>query len=416
MTSRRPLPAAARRASGLGRPDHVAAGFLVGFELDETLLLGFLEEVGEPMKAIVRLVEARIPALQRLLHHRAPDALVGVALRHQRLERAEHQVKGLLLLVAAVALVAAGAHRRRFASLLGRAALLLVGAHQVVVVDEFVAVVDQQVGARVLYADADHRLRVLAQLRHQRRKIRISAHDDERVDVGLGVAKVEGVHHHADVGGVLARLAYVRNLDQLERCRVHGCLEFLVPLPVAVRLLDHDRALGEQPFEHLRHVELRVSRLFHAEGDVLEVAEHGKAACLGAECHYWSLRGACGACTAPAAAAWRERRRSRQPSISEYPAGTTTRVSKVEVIMPPITASESGLLVSAPAPRPMAAGMSARIMVSEVITTGRMRVGQASRSASSTLRPWSRRWLVRSTSKIEFFATRPISSTRPMPE
>ena len=84
--------------------------------------------------------------------------------------------------------------------------------------------------------------------------------------------------------------------------------------------------------------------------------------------------------------------------------------------MPPITASDSGALVSAPAPRPIAAGMSARMMVSEVITTGRMRVGQASRSASSTLMPCSRRWLVRSTSRIEFFATRPISSTRPMPE
>ena len=56
------------------------------------------------------------------------------------------------------------------------------------------------------------------------------------------------------------------------------------------------------------------------------------------------------------------------------------------------------------------------MMVSEVITTGRMRVGHASRNASSMFMPWSRRWLVRSTSRIEFFATRPISSTRPMPE
>src|SRR5687767_13118385 len=142
ITSRRPLPAAARSASLLGGPDHVAAGFLVGFELDEALLLGFLEEVGEPMKAIVRLVEAGISALQRLLHHRAPDALVGVALGHQRLERAEHEIEGFLLLVA-VRLVAARAGGPGFAALLRRAALLLVGAHQVVVVDELVAVVDK---------------------------------------------------------------------------------------------------------------------------------------------------------------------------------------------------------------------------------------------------------------------------------
>src|SRR5687767_4239064 len=150
ITSRRPLPAAARSASLLGGPDHVAAGLLVGLELDEALLLGFLEELGEPMESIVRLVETGVSALERLLHHRAPDALVGVTLGHQRLERSQHQVEGLLLLVA-VALLAARAHRRRVAALLGGAALLLVGAHQVVVVDEFVAVVDQQVGARVLY-------------------------------------------------------------------------------------------------------------------------------------------------------------------------------------------------------------------------------------------------------------------------
>src|SRR5688572_16991377 len=140
MTSRMPLFAARARSaeSGLpllGRLDHVAAGFLVGFELDETLLFGFLEEIGEGTEAIVRLVEARVSALQRLLHHRAPDALVGVALGHERLERAEHQVEGLLLLVT-VALVAAGARGRRLAPLLRRAALLLVRAHQVVVVDE----------------------------------------------------------------------------------------------------------------------------------------------------------------------------------------------------------------------------------------------------------------------------------------
>src|SRR5688572_30134167 len=112
MTSRIPLFAAASRSALLGgRLDHVAAGFLVGFELDEALLLGFLEEIGEGTEAIVRLVEPRVPALERLLHHRAPDALVRVALRHQRLERPEHQIEGFLLLVA-VALVAARARGR----------------------------------------------------------------------------------------------------------------------------------------------------------------------------------------------------------------------------------------------------------------------------------------------------------------
>jgi hypothetical protein len=95
--------------------------------------------------------------------------------------------------------------------------------------------------------------------------------------VRLGVAEVEGVDHHADVGGVLARLAHVRDLDQLEGRGVHRRLEFLVALPVAVGLLHHDRALGEKALEHALHVELGVARLAHAERDVLKVAEHREA-------------------------------------------------------------------------------------------------------------------------------------------
>src|SRR5258708_960645 len=149
----------------------------------------------------------------------------------------------------------------------------LLLAHQVVVVDERVAVGDQEVGGGLLHADADHGLVVLAQLAHERREIRVAAHDHEGVDVRLGVAEVERVDHHADVGGVLARHAHVRDLDQLERSLVHGRLEFLVAVPVAVGLLHHDAALEEQALEDFADVELRVLRFANAEGDVLEVAE-----------------------------------------------------------------------------------------------------------------------------------------------
>jgi hypothetical protein len=158
-------------------------------------------------------------------------------------------------------------------------------AHEVVVVDELVAVGDQQIGRRILDADADHRLRVLAQLRDQRRKIGIAADHDERVDVRLRVAEVERVDHHADVGGVLPRLAYVRDLDHLEGCLVHGRLEFLVALPVAVGLLHHDAALEEEALEDLADVELRVLRFTNAERDVLEVAEDGHVLRVGGSGH-----------------------------------------------------------------------------------------------------------------------------------
>src|SRR5712691_10221440 len=80
-------------------------------------------------------------------------------------------------------------------------------------------------------------------------------------------------------------MAQVRDLDHLERGGVHRRLELLVALPVAVRLLDHDRALEQQPLEDLFHVELRVLRLAHAERDVLEVAEHREATRFGGGRH-----------------------------------------------------------------------------------------------------------------------------------
>ncbi len=147
----------------------------------------------------------------------------------------------------AAAAAAAGGRRLR--------ALL---AHEIVVIDELVAVIEEQIGGRVLDPDPDDRLGVLAQLAHQRREIRIAADDDEGVDVALGVAQVEGIDDHADVGGVLARLAHVRNFDELERGLVQAALEVLVAIKVAVGLLDHDVALQQQTLENLLDVEARV--------------------------------------------------------------------------------------------------------------------------------------------------------------
>src|SRR5215471_3349323 len=131
MTSRMPLFFEARssallgrRAEPLGGRNNVAAGLFIRLELDEVSFFRILEKVGERLVAVVGLVEARIAALERLLHHRAPDLFLRAAFGEQRLERAEHEVDRLLALVLA--------RRRRFAPLLGGAALLLLLAHQVV--------------------------------------------------------------------------------------------------------------------------------------------------------------------------------------------------------------------------------------------------------------------------------------------
>jgi len=129
----------------------------------------------------------------------------------------------------------------------------------------------------LLYADADHLLGVFAQLGDERREVGVAADDDEGVDVRLGVAKVERVDDKPDVGGVLAGLPHMRDLDELEVGFVHRGLETFVAIPVAVGLLYNDVALEQQSFENSLDVELIVVRITHAEGDVLEVTEQRHA-------------------------------------------------------------------------------------------------------------------------------------------
>src|SRR5207249_6818452 len=77
-------------------------------------------------------------------------------------------------------------------------------AHEIVVIDEFVAVANESIGRGLFNADADDGLVVLAQFADERRKVRIAANNDEGVDVTLGVTEIERIDDHANVGGVYA--------------------------------------------------------------------------------------------------------------------------------------------------------------------------------------------------------------------
>src|ERR1051325_5661023 len=103
ITSRMPLPAAAATSAGLGLcgADEVAARLLIRVELHQPFRRCLLEQIRERAKAIVRLVEAGLAALESLLDHRAPDALVLAALGDERVERLEHELERFLLLVLA---------------------------------------------------------------------------------------------------------------------------------------------------------------------------------------------------------------------------------------------------------------------------------------------------------------------------
>ena len=97
-----------------------------------------------------------------------------------------------------------------------------------------------------------------------------------------------------------------------------------------------------------------------------------------------------------------------------YTHGTTNSVNTVEINTPPMTAIAIGTRVSAPGPKANAGGIDATIVVNDVINIGRKRIGHAVFNASIIDTPSARIWLVKSTSKIEFFFTSPIKRIIPM--
>ena len=91
----------------------------------------------------------------------------------------------------------------------------------------------------------------------------------------LGVAQIQGIDHHADVGGVLAGLPHMRYLDQFECGLVHAALELLITIPIAIGLLHHDIALEQQTLQDLFDIERRILGVTHAQRHVLEIAVQG---------------------------------------------------------------------------------------------------------------------------------------------
>src|SRR5690606_4491134 len=130
----------------------VAAGFLVELELEQPAGLGLLEQLAEGAEAVGRLGEAGPPALQRLLHHRAPHLGAVAALGIQRLDGLQHEADRLPRRIL-LTLLLPGVRRRRFLGLARAPALARRAGtlgDELVVEDELVAVADEEIGSRVL--------------------------------------------------------------------------------------------------------------------------------------------------------------------------------------------------------------------------------------------------------------------------
>ena len=86
----------------------------------------------------------------------------------------------------------------------------------------------------------------------------------------------------------------------------------------------------------------------------------------------------------------------------------------VDVIIPPMTVVPTDCRAADPAPVASASGSTPRMNASDVIRIGRSRMRAASTAASTIDRPSLRRCSANSTIRIEFFAARPTSMTRPI--
>jgi hypothetical protein len=96
----------------------------------------------------------------------------------------------------------------------------------------------------------------------------------------LRVAEVHRIDDHLDVGRVLAGVAPLRDVDELDRRLVERDLELAVALPVGVGALDDDLALLEQSPEDEMDIEVLVLGAACAS-DVLEVDQDGDLALVG---------------------------------------------------------------------------------------------------------------------------------------
>ena len=97
----------------------------------------------------------------------------------------------------------------------------------------------------------------------------------------LGVTQVQGIHHHVDVGAVLAAHLALGNIDHLDALGMKLPHRGAVVAPVAVGTLVHDAALLQQALEHQRHLEITPFHVAHAQGQILEIHEDGNQRFIG---------------------------------------------------------------------------------------------------------------------------------------
>ena len=89
------------------------------------------------------------------------------------------------------------------------------------------------------------------------------------------IGQIQRIHHHSDVGAVLAAVTALGDVDQLDGSLMKSPLEFGIAMPVGVGPLDGDLSLLDQSLEDEVDVEITVATLADTHGHVLKVDKDG---------------------------------------------------------------------------------------------------------------------------------------------
>ena len=161
-------------------------------------------------------------------------------------------------------------------SLLAPPRLLLPrAADEVLVGDEFRAVLLQDHAREGAAADHEHLAVVELELLDQRHEVAVAADDHEGVDVAVGEGHLQRVEREVDVGAVLVATGRQVALDHLDGVLSERAAVVTGAGPIPVRHLGDHLAAFFHRFEHGADVEMATEGGLDADLDIVEVDEEG---------------------------------------------------------------------------------------------------------------------------------------------
>ncbi len=186
-------------------------------EFDIAKIFDVFEEFSECSVTVVSLLKSRLHPPNGLLDQRAPEGIIIGLQRTNNLydpEDSFHPLVQILLLFHLPRPCVALFFRLPGSLLLwSRARFFGRRFDEIVVIDELVAIGDEELRRRALDATANHAFIVFLELGNQWREIAVPGDESKEVNILLGVTKIDGVNDHSNVSRVLSAYLALRNID-----------------------------------------------------------------------------------------------------------------------------------------------------------------------------------------------------------